>query len=105
MQEEYSREVIKNILLNSQDLYEIDNLDVITLVVIRCDIELAVKRLGGRAREIANTLMLDGKGAMECRAVSIQDAAFCVEELYFILNVEGVAPWYDPAYRERIRIA
>lgn len=84
----YSRGEIKNALLNWGEIECVDYIG--STLDLKCDIELAIKKLYSEERKAAYTLLLFGEYVILNGTVKQHEVVMLVEDLYQILNVEGL---------------
>jgi hypothetical protein len=92
LRDEYSKRAIENCLLNWGELEEAMQE---SLVIVRCDLEMAIDRLSKTQREAVYTVFLEGEGAFLCRAVEPAEWGQVISRLHEILNHEGVVAWWE----------
>ena len=85
----YSRAEIRNALLNWGEIECVDYIG--NALDTKCDIELALKKLYSEERKAAYTLLVFGESCIMNGVVKQHEVVDVVEDLFQILNVEGLA--------------
>jgi hypothetical protein len=88
----YPPKLVRGLLLNWKD---VEASEQENFVIMRCDIELTIKRLKPDERKAINTVRLEGEDALTRQVVMSEEFDAIVRRMVYILNEEGVVEWWD----------